>query len=30
MDVCGSEDYREGFKDGALYAEKCHDIGGKE
>jgi len=30
MDVCGSEDYREGFKDGALYAEKCHDIGGGE
>jgi hypothetical protein len=30
MDVCGSEDYREGFKDGALYAEKCHGIGGKE
>ena len=28
MDVCGSEDYREGFKDGALYAEKCHGIGG--
>ena len=28
MDVCGSEDYREGFKDGVLYAEKCHDIGG--
>lgn len=27
MDVCGSEDYREGFKDGALYAEKCHGIG---
>jgi hypothetical protein len=27
-DVCGSEDYREGFKDGALYAEKCHGIGG--
>jgi hypothetical protein len=26
-DVCGSEDYREGFKDGALYAEKCHGIG---
>jgi hypothetical protein len=30
MDVCGTEDYREGFKDGALYAEKCHDIGGGE
>jgi hypothetical protein len=30
MDVCGSEDYRAGFKDGALYAEKCHDIGGGE
>ena len=30
MDVCGSEDYREGFKDGALYAEKCHGIGGEE
>ena len=30
MDVCGSEDYREGFKDGALYAEKCHGIGGGE
>ena len=29
-DVCGSEDYREGFKDGALYAEKCHGIGGGE
>jgi hypothetical protein len=29
MDVCGTEDYREGFKDGALYAEKCHDIGGE-
>lgn len=29
MDVCGSEDYREGFKDGALYAEKCHGIGGE-
>jgi hypothetical protein len=29
MDFCGSEDYREGFKDGALYAEKCHDIGGE-
>ena len=29
-DVCGSEDYREGFKDGALYAEKCHGIGGEE
>ena len=29
MDVCGSEDYREGFKDGALYAEKCHDIVGE-
>ena len=28
MDVCGSEDYREGFNDGALYAEKCHGIGG--
>ena len=28
-DVCGTEDYREGFKDGALYAEKCHDIGGE-
>ena len=28
MDVCGTEDYREGFKDGALYAEKCHGIGG--
>ena len=27
MDVCGTEDYREGFKDGALYAEKCHGIG---
>ena len=27
MDACGSEDYREGFKDGALYAEKCHGIG---
>ncbi len=27
MDVCGSEDYREGFKDGALYAEKAHGIG---
>ena len=27
MDFCGSEDYREGFKDGALYAEKCHDSG---
>ena len=27
MDVCSSEDYREGFKDGALYAEKCHGIG---
>ena len=26
MDVCGSEDYREGFKDGALYAEKAHGI----
>ena len=30
MDACGSEDYREGFKDGALYAEKCHGIGGGE
>jgi hypothetical protein len=30
MDFCGSEDYREGFKDGALYAEKCHGIGGGE
>ena len=30
MDVCGSEDYREGFKDGALYAEKHHGIGGGE
>ena len=30
MDVCGSEDYREGFKDGALYAEKAHGIGGGE
>jgi hypothetical protein len=30
MDVCGTEDYREGFKDGALYAEKCHGIGGGE
>jgi hypothetical protein len=30
MDVCGSEDYREGFKDGALYAEKCHGIGDGE
>ena len=30
MDFCGSEDYREGFKDGALYAEKCHGIGGEE
>ena len=29
-DVCGSEDYREGFKDGALYAEKAHGIGGEE
>ena len=29
-DVCGSEDYREGFKDGALYAEKAHGIGGGE
>ena len=29
MDACGSEDYREGFKDGALYAEKCHGIGGE-
>ena len=29
MDVCGTEDYREGFKDGALYAEKCHGIGGE-
>ena len=29
MDFCGSEDYREGFKDGALYAEKCHGIGGE-
>ena len=28
MDVCGSGDYREGFKDGALYAEKAHGIGG--
>ena len=28
MDVCGSEDYREGFKDGTLYAEKCHGITG--
>ena len=28
MDVCGSEDYRKGFKDGALYAEKCHGITG--
>jgi hypothetical protein len=28
MDACGTEDYREGFKDGALYAEKCHGIGG--
>jgi hypothetical protein len=27
MDVCGSEDYREGFKDGALYAEEYHGIG---
>ena len=27
MDACGTEDYREGFKDGALYAEKCHGIG---
>ena len=27
-DVCGSEDYREGFKDGALYAEKAHGITG--
>jgi hypothetical protein len=26
-DCCGSEDYREGFKDGALYAEKAHGIG---
>ena len=24
------EIYREGFKDGALYAEKCHGIGGEE
>ena len=30
MDACGSEDYREGFKDGALYAEKAHGIGGGE
>ena len=30
MGVCGSEDYREGFKDGVIYAEKCHDIGGGE
>lgn len=30
IDVCGSEDYREGFKDGALYAEKAHGIGGGE
>jgi hypothetical protein len=30
MDVCGSEDYREGFKDGALYAEKAHGITGGE
>ena len=30
MDACGSEDYREGFKDGALYAEKCHGITGGE
>ena len=29
-DCCGSEDYREGFKDGALYAEKMHGIVGKE
>ena len=28
MDACGSEDYREGFKDGALYAEKAHGITG--
>jgi hypothetical protein len=28
MDVCGSEDYRKGFKDGALYSEKHHGIGG--
>jgi hypothetical protein len=27
-DCCGSEDYREGFKDGALYAEKAHGITG--
>lgn len=30
IDFCGSEDYREGFKDGALYSEKCHGIGGGE
>jgi len=29
-DCCGSEDYREGFRDGALYAEKAHGIGGGE
>ena len=28
MDACGTEDYREGFKDGALYAEKAHGITG--
>ena len=27
-DCCGSEDYREGFKDGALYAEKALGITG--